>query len=56
MPEEVNEILSKSIAGFEETSLPLSGEDYEMVNRVQHLPPRPECPRGTPLTQEQWNR
>ncbi|XP_076296279.1 TBC1 domain family member 15/17 [Lasioglossum baleicum] len=36
-----------------------SGEEYEIIG--EHglgfvLPPRPTCPRGPPLSQEQWNR
>ncbi|XP_031833256.1 TBC1 domain family member 15/17 [Nomia melanderi] len=36
-----------------------SGEEYEVIG--EHglgvvLPPRPSCPRGAPLSQEQWNK
>lgn len=36
-----------------------SGEEYEVID--EHglgvvLPPRPPCPRGAPLSQEQWNK
>ncbi|XP_033362489.1 TBC1 domain family member 15-like isoform X1 [Bombus vosnesenskii] len=36
-----------------------SGEEYEMIGEHELgvvLPPRPPCPRGTPLSQEQWNK
>lgn len=36
-----------------------SGEEYEVIGQPGHkiiLPPRPPCPRGAPLSQEQWDR
>nr|XP_034174028.1 TBC1 domain family member 15 isoform X2 [Osmia lignaria] len=33
-----------------------SGEEYEVIGLGVVLPPRPPCPRGTPLSQEQWNK
>ncbi|CAL7934655.1 unnamed protein product [Xylocopa violacea] len=36
-----------------------SGEEYEVIGEHELdvvLPPRPACPRGTPLSQEQWNK
>ncbi|XP_017798163.1 PREDICTED: TBC1 domain family member 15 [Habropoda laboriosa] len=36
-----------------------SGEEYEVIGGHAlgvTLPPRPPCPRGTPLSQEQWNK
>ncbi|XP_029159284.1 TBC1 domain family member 15 isoform X1 [Nylanderia fulva] len=33
-----------------------SGEEYEVIGVGVDLPPRPPCPRGTPLTQEQWEK
>lgn len=36
-----------------------SGEEYEVIGAPGVgvvLPPRPPCPRGAPLTQEQWER
>ncbi|OAD55231.1 TBC1 domain family member 15 [Eufriesea mexicana] len=36
-----------------------SGEDYEVIGEHElciELPPRPTCSRGTPLSQEQWNK
>ncbi|KAK2579535.1 hypothetical protein KPH14_010837 [Odynerus spinipes] len=34
-----------------------SGDEYEVIGETDEglvLPPRPPCPRGSPLTQEQW--
>ncbi|CAK9821099.1 TBC1 domain family member 15 [Anthophora plagiata] len=36
-----------------------SGEEYEVIGKHElgvTLPPRPPCPRGSPLSQEQWNK
>ncbi|KAL6438386.1 hypothetical protein ACFW04_004494 [Cataglyphis niger] len=33
-----------------------SGEEYEVIGVGVDLPPRPPCPRGAPLTQEQWEK
>ncbi|XP_020287729.1 TBC1 domain family member 15 [Pseudomyrmex gracilis] len=33
-----------------------SGDEYEMIGVGVDLPPRPPCPRGAPLTQEQWEK
>ncbi|XP_014468317.1 PREDICTED: TBC1 domain family member 15-like [Dinoponera quadriceps] len=33
-----------------------SGDEYEVIGVGTDLPPRPPCPRGTPLTLEQWER
>ncbi|XP_015608972.1 TBC1 domain family member 15 [Cephus cinctus] len=36
-----------------------SGEEYEVIGDAGSsvvLPPRPPCPRGAPLSQEQWDR
>lgn len=36
-----------------------SGEEYEVISEHElgiALPPRPPCPRGMPLSQEQWNK
>lgn len=35
------------------------GEEYEVIGETDDgltLPPRPPCPRGSPLTQEQWDK
>ncbi|KAF3426164.1 hypothetical protein E2986_06944 [Frieseomelitta varia] len=35
-----------------------SGDEYEVIgdHEFDVLPPRPHCPRGMPLSQEQWNK
>ncbi|KAK1126256.1 hypothetical protein K0M31_004888 [Melipona bicolor] len=35
-----------------------SGDEYEVIgdHEFDILPPRPHCPRGMPLSQEQWNK
>ncbi|XP_012222264.1 TBC1 domain family member 15 isoform X2 [Linepithema humile] len=33
-----------------------SGEEYEVIGVGIDLPPRSPCPRGAPLTQEQWEK
>ncbi|XP_046419372.1 TBC1 domain family member 15 isoform X1 [Neodiprion fabricii] len=41
------------------TILNVAGEEYEVIGEPGVsvvLPPRPPCPRGAPLTQEQWER
>lgn len=33
-----------------------SGEEYEVIGQTVLLPARPPCPRGAPLSQDQWDR
>ncbi|EFN78563.1 TBC1 domain family member 15 [Harpegnathos saltator] len=33
-----------------------SGDEYEVIGVGTDLPPRPPCPRGAPLTLEQWEK
>ncbi|XP_032666022.1 TBC1 domain family member 15 [Odontomachus brunneus] len=33
-----------------------SGDEYEVIGVGADLPPRPPCPRGAPLTSEQWEK
>ncbi|XP_050573963.1 TBC1 domain family member 15-like isoform X3 [Bombus affinis] len=59
--EAVADILNNSFT-IDVAPLPVSvgsGEEYEMIGEHELgvvLPPRPACPRGTPLSQEQWNK
>ncbi|XP_012174172.2 TBC1 domain family member 15 isoform X2 [Bombus terrestris] len=59
--EAVADILNNSFT-IDVPPLPVSvgsGEEYEMIGEHELgvvLPPRPACPRGTPLSQEQWNK
>lgn len=62
--EAVADLLNRSLTAELRTEHPLSstgsnGEEYEVISELDQkfiLPPRPPCPRGAPLSQEQWNR
>ncbi|XP_011309116.1 TBC1 domain family member 15 isoform X2 [Fopius arisanus] len=62
--EAVADLLNRSLTTEMRSGHPLSsagsnGEEYEVITELDQqclLPPRPTCPRGAPLSQEQWDR
>ncbi|XP_063990184.1 TBC1 domain family member 15 isoform X1 [Diachasmimorpha longicaudata] len=62
--EAVADLLNRSLTTELRGEHPLSsagsnGEEYEVISELDQkfiLPPRPTCPRGAPLSQEQWDR
>ncbi|XP_063241502.1 TBC1 domain family member 15 [Bacillus rossius redtenbacheri] len=57
MEREVAELLNRSLT-LDETEASVAGEDYAVI-RIRGgpaLPPRPPCPRGPPLSVDQWAR
>lgn len=55
--EEVSELLNRSLTQIEDdtTTTTHTQDEYEVVAQVPLLPPRPQIPRTSPLTVEQWN-
>ncbi|GLV33154.1 TBC1 domain family member 15/17 [Carabus blaptoides fortunei] len=57
MDEEVSELLNRSLTQIEDetTTTTHTQDEYEVVAQVPLLPPRPQIPRASPLSAEQWN-
>lgn len=59
--EEVSELLNRSLTQIEAdggdatTTTTHTQDEYEVVAQYPILPPRPQIPRGNPLSLEQWN-
>ncbi|XP_073949842.1 TBC1 domain family member 15/17 [Choristoneura fumiferana] len=52
--EEVADLLTKSMSALDEATTVTKSEGYEVISVKPTLPPRPNIPRGTPLSTEKW--
>ncbi|XP_026314753.1 TBC1 domain family member 15 isoform X3 [Hyposmocoma kahamanoa] len=52
--EEVADLLTKSMSGLEDATTVTKSDEYEVISVKPTLPPRPNIPRGSPLSTEKW--